>query len=176
MYNVGYMCFKDWGGEHDNDVCLSWMENAARLGHEKSSKILTSIYENGKFGVAPDAEKAAYWNKLSEAFASGIDGKWTASISMGPNGPPMDVIYNFKTEGDKLTGTTLGGGKESEIKEGKIDGNDFSFKIISLNMGNKSTFKYNGLFRGDTLKITMISDFGFRGPSQPMTFDAKRAE
>ena len=64
MYNVGYMCLNDWGGEHDNNVCLKWLENAAKLGHEKSLKILSKIYTEGMFGITPDAEKAAYWNNL----------------------------------------------------------------------------------------------------------------
>ena len=44
MYNVGYMCLNSWGGEYDTNVCLKWLENAGKMGHEKSAKILARIY------------------------------------------------------------------------------------------------------------------------------------
>jgi TPR repeat protein/diacylglycerol kinase len=61
MYNVGYMCLNRWGGERDPNVCLKWLETAAKMGHEKSEKILSRIYAKGLFGVTPDEEKATYW-------------------------------------------------------------------------------------------------------------------
>ncbi len=174
MYNVGYMCFKGWGGEHEANVCLRWMENAARMGHEKSSKILAGIYEKGKFGITPDAEKATYWRNLAEAFASGVDGKWEGSVP-GMGGAPMELSYEFKTDGDKLTGTTVGyGGKENEIKDGKIDGNNLSFTVESKFQGMKTTVKYTGLFFGDTIRLTFTSDMGSGQTSPPTTFDVKR--
>ncbi|MBN2419933.1 MAG: sel1 repeat family protein [Deltaproteobacteria bacterium] len=177
MYNVGYMCLNGWGGgEYENDICLKWIENAGKLGHEKSSKILAGIYEKGKYGVTPDAEKAAYWNNLAKAFAAGVDGKWKGSIP-GMGGKPMDISYEFKTEGDKLTGTTVGfGGKENEIKEGKVDGNNLTFTVESRFQGMKSTANYTGVFLGDTLKLTFTSNMGRGKASPPTTFDAKRAE
>lgn len=175
MYNVGYMCLNDWGGEHDNDTCLRWFESSAKLGHEKSVRILAKIYSDGMFGVAPDKEKAVYWEKLKKAYAEGINGKWEGSASMGM-GPPMKLDYDFKADGDNLTGTFVGfGGKEIEIKDGKIDGNNISFKIRVNNQGNVSTAYYTGLFLGDTLKLSFVSKMG-PGNAPPITFDAKRVE
>lgn len=67
MYNVGYMCIKGWGGEQDPNKCVQWLEKAAESGHTKSAKILSHIYKEGKYGIAPDKDKADYWNnKLEE--------------------------------------------------------------------------------------------------------------
>lgn len=176
MYNVGYMCFQDWGGEHDNDVCLRWIENAGKMGHEKSSKILARIYKEGMFGVTPDEEKSAYWNSMAEAFALGMEGKWEGSMP-GMRGAPVKVSYEFKTDGDKLTGTTVGfGGKEIDIKDGKINGNNISFTVETKFQGIKNTTNYTGLFLGDTLKLSYVSNMGRGGASPPVTIDLKRAE
>ncbi len=178
MYNVGYMCLNGWGGEYDTDVCLGWLEAAAKLGHEKAAKFLAKIYTEGMFNITPDETKSAYWSNLPAAFASGIDGKWEGSVSMGMGGAPMNLSYEFKTDGDKLTGTTIGyGGKKNPIKKGKIDGNNFSFTVESKFGGMKSTTNYTGVFLGDTLNLTFTSKMGRRGgTSPPMTFTAKRAE
>ncbi|MBN2761902.1 MAG: sel1 repeat family protein [Bacteroidales bacterium] len=181
MYNVGYMCLKGWGGEYESDVCLKWLENAGQFGHENSIKILIRIYKEGMFGVTPDQDKATYWENLQAAFASGIDGKWEGSVTMGEGGTPMDLSYEFKTDGDKLTGTALGAdGKKLQIKDGKIEGNDFSFSVDTNFGGMKTTINYSGTFYGDTLKLTFASQMGRGGPGgdapSPITFIARRAE
>jgi uncharacterized protein len=176
MYNVGYMCLNDWGGEHDNNVCLKWLENAAKLGHEKSARILSKIYTEGMFGISPDKEKATYWNNLQAAFAAGINGKWEGSASMGMGGPPMKLSYDFKTDGDMLTGTTVGyGGKKLKIKEGKIEGINISFKVDSNFQGMKSTSEYTGMFLGDTLELSFTTKMGGSPASPPMKVTVKRA-
>ena len=177
MYNVGYMCLNEWGGKHDNDTCLRWFESSAKLGHEKSVRILAKIYSDGMFGVAPDKKKAVYWENLKKAYEEGIDGKWGGSASTGM-GPPMKLYYNFKADGNTLTGTYIGfRGKKEEINDGKIDGNRISFSIKSNFQGNVSHVNYTGLFLGDTLKLTFISDAGPRNAKpKPISFDAKRVE
>lgn len=176
MYNVGYMCLNGWGGgDYDTDVCLRWMENAGKMGHEKSSKILARIYKEGMFGITPDKEKAAYWSNLAKAFAAGIDGEWEGSMP-GMGGKPMKLSYDFKTAGDKLTGTSAGyGGKKIDIKDGKVDGNNISFTVESKFQGNKSIVKYTGVFLGDILKLSFVSNMSPKD-SPPATIDLKRVE
>jgi len=58
MYHVGGMCLKGWGGEQNKSVCLKWLEEAAKLGHEKSGIMLYKIYAKGMYGIIPDEEKA----------------------------------------------------------------------------------------------------------------------
>jgi TPR repeat protein len=72
MYNVGYMCLEGWGGEQDTNVCIEWLETAAKSGHVRSAKVLSGIYEEGKFGIPPDERKASYWSNFA-AFLAGID-------------------------------------------------------------------------------------------------------
>ena len=76
MYNVGYMCLKGWGGKQDTGVCIRWLEAAAGSGHVRSAKVLSGIYSEGKFGITPDDEKAAYWDNLPavQAYAKGESG------------------------------------------------------------------------------------------------------
>jgi hypothetical protein len=178
MYNVGYMCFNGWGGgEYDTDVCLRWMENAGKMGHERSAKILAKIYKEGMFGVTPDEEKVNYWNNLQAAFAAGIDGKWKGSVPGMMGGAPMDLSYEFRTDGNILTGTTVGyGGNKTEIKDGKVDANNLSFTVESRFQGRRNTVNYTGVFLGDTIKLTFTSNRGPGGASRPTTFDAKRVE
>lgn len=177
MYNVGYMCLNGWGGEQDNDGCLGWLETAGKNGHAKSAKYLASIYTKGSYGITPDEEKASDWSNMVKSFAAGIDGKWAGSVPTGPDdAPPMVLSYDFKANGDKLTGTTIGfGGKAIKIKDGKIDKiNNLSFKVVSRAMGMKSTIEYTGVFLGETLHLTYTMAGG--PDSQPITFIASRTE
>jgi hypothetical protein len=193
MYNLGNMCLNGWGGEYDTNVCLGWLENAGKIGHEKSSEMLAKIYTEGLYGFTPDEEKATYWSNLSSAFAAGIDGKWEGSIPMGEDVPPMILSFEFKTKGDKLTGTSIGyGGRRIRIKNGKIDGNDFYFTVKSNLAGMRTTIDYTGTFLGDRLKLTYTtttetrrqrgsSTLNIKGNTgdavfPPVTFTAKRVE
>jgi hypothetical protein len=181
MFNVGYMCFNNWGGTYESDVCLKWLENAGEMGHEKSAKILTRIYTEGMFNVTPDTAKAAYWKEQDDAINAGIEGTWEGSIPPmgGPNPMPMDVTYKFKKEGETLSGVYINkgfGNKKSLIKEGKIEGNNFSFSIETNFMGNKTTTNYTGVFYGNTIKLTYTMPAGPDGTTPPpVTLIAKRA-
>ena len=110
------------------------------------------------------------------AFAAGIDGKWKGSASMGMGGPPMDLSYNFKTDGESLTGTYVGyGGKKLKIKDGKIDGINISFTVDSKFNGTKSTYEYTGMFLGDSLQLSFTTKMGDSPVSPPMTVTVTRA-
>ena len=154
MYNVGYMCLHDWGGEHDTNVCIDWLESAAKLGHIRSAGMLSQIYTKGMFDITPDEEKAFYWSDMAEGFAAGIDGTWTGTLSI-MGGPPMPITYNFKADGDVLTGTMSGGpGQWIPIKEGKIDGTNISFAVDVSFGPMKMTNNYTGVQVGNDLKLT----------------------
>jgi len=64
MYNIGYMCLNGWTGEIDPSQCIQWLEAAASRGHERSVKLLSSIYSKGKFGIPKDEKKAAQYSEL----------------------------------------------------------------------------------------------------------------
>ena len=190
MYNTGILCLKDWGGEQDKTVCLEWLEQAAKLGHEGSGKALNKIYEKGMYGVTPDEEEAAYWNDLIAGFAAGLDGEWIGEVPNSFGGPPMKLTFTFETDGNNLTGTMLGfGGRKNPLRGGKVDGNDFSFSIKSSFGGMSSTTEYTGTFFGDRLELTSINkpdpprrrraslnNARVAAESPPMTFIATRVE
>lgn len=66
LHNVAYMCLHGWGGEADPQSCMKLLEVAAQNGYAKSASALSKIYENGKFGVEPDEEKAKIWKDFAE--------------------------------------------------------------------------------------------------------------
>jgi hypothetical protein len=97
------------------------------------------------------------------AFGADIDGKWTGKYDSGMGGDPMNMEYTFKADGDKLTGTTIGGanGEQIAIKNGKIDGDKISFSVSVDMMGQEMSFDYKGELKGDKLKLKF--DMGGQG-------------
>ena len=108
------------------------------------------------------------------SFAGGITGKWVAEMAAaqggpgggagGPGGGPMKFTFDFKADGNKLTGTDTGPMGPHEILDGKIDGNKISFSV-KVNMGqNEMKIKYSGTFEGDKLTLKMDMGGGMGGP------------
>ena len=62
-------------------------------------------------------------------------------------------------------------GRSIEIKDGKMDGDKFSFKVTTENKQGERTAAYEGTVMGDHLKGIIK----FRGIGQSWTLDAKRA-
>ena len=59
---------------------------------------------------------------------SDLNGKWVGTIAT-PDGTNLDVTYNFKVDGDKLTGTALSPAGVVTIDNGKIADDKFSFSV-----------------------------------------------
>lgn len=77
-----------------------------------------------------------------------ISGHWTGKIMN-----TYDIIYDFKADGNKLTGTITGGrqdGKPEPISDGVIKGDSVFFNMPSQ-MGSDLYVK--GKVKGDTLSI-----------------------
>ena len=84
------------------------------------------------------------------AFAADIDGNWEGEMAGMGGGAPMKIAYNFKADGNTLTGTTKGmDGNDVAIKDGKIDGNNFSFVLEMMGM----SMPHTGTVNGDTLEL-----------------------
>ena len=108
---------------------------------------------------------------LAMAYAAAIDGKWVAQVP-GRQGT-QETTFNFKAEGDKLTGTVVNPRGETPISDGTIKGNDvaFSTKLSTPNGEFKLNFK--GTLAGDELKLTRTRE----GGDQPgQEFTAKRVK
>lgn len=65
---------------------------------------------------------------LCFALAADLNGKWAGQIKL-PDGTDLPVSYNFKVDGTKLTGTADSPNGSVSVDEGKIDGDNFSFKV-----------------------------------------------
>jgi beta-lactamase regulating signal transducer with metallopeptidase domain/tetratricopeptide (TPR) repeat protein len=186
MYNVGGMCLKGWGGEQDKALCLKWLEEAARLGHINSAEILNKIYEKGQFGIPRDKEKAAEWKDVAEGFKKGIQGRWAEAPPRAMGDQPLYLYFRFKVKDKKLTGSTLARStlagptqqakyKKLSIEDGKIDGNNISFKVANRWDGMDVTHYYTGTFLGNALRLSYTTDMGDGSDAgSPMTFVAER--
>jgi hypothetical protein len=119
----------------------------------------------------------------SLASAADLDGRWSWSEA-GRRGNSYTVTLTLKVSGTKLTGSITapgqggpgrgggggGGGDPQEIKisNGKVDGNDFSFKVTQQmgRGGMSTTTEYKGTFNDDKLEIE-IKRPGFGPNPQP---------
>ena len=106
-------------------------------------------------------------------WAADVTGKWTAEVQ-GRGGNPMTVTMNLKADGNNLTGTVSGRQGETDISDGKTDGDKVSFSVVREFNGNKVTQHYVGNVDGDTIHFTVTMEGGM-GNGQARKFDAKRA-
>jgi hypothetical protein len=108
---------------------------------------------------------------VAAAFAADVTGKWTYEMQ-GRQGNATTATLNLKADGNTLTGTVSGRGGETEITDGKIDGDNVSFKVVREFNGNKMTMKYTGKVTEDGLKLKVEAE----GSDRPAReFVAKRA-
>ena len=107
------------------------------------------------------------------AFAADVTGKWTFEQAGRGGGNPVTVTLTLKADGSKLSGTVVrpgrNGNMEAQISEGKVDGNNVSFKTVQDMGGNSITTDYSGTLSGDELKLK-ITRPGRDG--NPMTSEA----
>lgn len=109
---------------------------------------------------------------LMALWAADATGKWTAEMQ-GRNGS-MTVNMNLKADGAKLTGTVGGRNGDTDISDGKVDGDDVSFTVVREFNGNQIKQNYKGKLEGDTIHFTVTREGG-NGGGQARTFDAHRA-
>jgi len=111
------------------------------------------------------------------ALSADIDGKWSGQYNSGM-GDPMTLVYTFKADGNKLTGTSLGGPDTYiPIKDGKIDGNNISFVVVVDFGGQEMRFNYKGVLSGDQIELTF--EVAGAPPTEggaPQKFVVKRAK
>lgn len=104
------------------------------------------------------------------ALAADFNGKWTAQVET-PRGT-MPLTFNFHVDGSKLTGTVSTRRGDTEIQNGKVDGDNISFDQEMNFNGNDFKITYTGKADGaDSIKFTR--QMGDR-PGQEFT--AKRGD
>ena len=113
------------------------------------------------------------------ALAADITGVWSGTMSMGDN--QITLTYNFKQDGNKLTGTVVGPqGDPLALVDGKVDGDKVGFAVnVDMN-GNVAKFVSSGTIvssgttKGEeiaiTTKVENMPDF------PPMSITLKRTK
>ena len=105
------------------------------------------------------------------ALAADLGGKWVAQIP-GRDGQARETTFNFKVDGDKLTGTVSGRqGRDNPIAEGKVSGDTVTFVVAMERGGETVKQTYTGKIAGDEIKFKREG-----GQGQPREFTAKRAK
>jgi|SRR5579875_1188016 len=106
-------------------------------------------------------------------WAADATGKWTAEMQ-GRGGNTMTITMNLKADGSNLTGTISGPNGDTDISEGKVDGDNISFTVVREFNGNTFKQSYKGTINGDTIHFTVTMQGG-QGNGRSREFDAKRA-
>jgi hypothetical protein len=90
------------------------------------------------------------------ALAADVTGKWVGSVE-GPNGP-IELTYEFKADGEALTGSVSSAMGTQEISNGKVAGDVLSYEV-NLE-GGKITHTAKVSAAGDEITITATGDWG----------------
>jgi hypothetical protein len=108
-------------------------------------------------------------------FAAAIDGKWVSVRKVERDGQSFTITqtYELKADGEKLTGTVATSFGEMQMKtdilNGKLDGNSFSFTTVVSTPNGEFKMEYKGAVEGDMLKGAAGREGG-----QGRPFEAKR--
>jgi hypothetical protein len=86
------------------------------------------------------------------ALAADFNGKWTADVTT-PRGT-QTLTFDFHVDGTTLTGKVTSPRGESDITDGKIDGDSISFTQVMNFNGNEMKIVYTGKADGDTIKFS----------------------
>jgi hypothetical protein len=87
-------------------------------------------------------------------FAGDLNGRWEGSMNT-PNGD-FPIVFHFKVDGAKLTGSVEADVGNVEITDGKVDGDKFSFKTHL----NDSEITHEGTLSGDTIQLNIEGPWG----------------
>ena len=88
------------------------------------------------------------------ALAADVSGSWTGA--MGGDAGGMQLTFNLKQDGTKLTGSISNpqGGDPITISDGKVDGDKISFKVSF----NGINITHDGTINGDQITLESKSD------------------
>jgi hypothetical protein len=103
------------------------------------------------------------------SLAADVSGKWTAQVP-GRGGETRETSFNFKVDGDKLTGTMSTPQGEVPISDGKVSGDEISFTVSMNFNGNDVKLLFKGTVSGSEIKFTRQRE----GGSRVQEFTAKR--
>jgi hypothetical protein len=102
------------------------------------------------------------------ALAADFNGKWTADVQSRRG--TQTLTFEFHVDGSTLTGKVTTQRGDTDITDGKVDGDNISFSQVMDFNGNSMTITYKGTADGDNINFTR--QMGDRPATQ---FVAKRA-
>ena len=85
---------------------------------------------------------------------SAAGGHWQGTMDTADG--PLTVTYNFKVEGQVLTGTVESPMFSRSISEGKVNGDKISFKTSV----NGNSIEHQGTVSGDSIQLKNIGPYG----------------
>jgi hypothetical protein len=107
----------------------------------------------------------------ASSVAGDATGKWVAEFT-SPDGQTRQSTFNFKVEGDVLTGTVSGRSGDATIEEGLVDGDSISFSV-TRNWGQGDVkFHYAGTVQDDEIQMTVTIE----GRDRTFDLTAKRVQ
>ncbi|HTE00389.1 MAG TPA: hypothetical protein VK668_13945 [Mucilaginibacter sp.] len=87
------------------------------------------------------------------AVIADLNGKWTGVIKT-PDGNDLQVTYNFKVDGTKLTGTAESPAGTITVDDGTVTGDTFKFKVTV----DGNDYPHSGKLYADSCGLDI--DFG----------------
>lgn len=82
------------------------------------------------------------------AFAADVTGKWKSSVK-SPDGQEMEITFDFKQDGETVSGTAVGPMGEMKITEGSIKGDAIAFTVET----DQFKVVHKGTVAGDEMKL-----------------------
>ena len=108
---------------------------------------------------------------VTPAMAADVNGRWKGSMP-GREGNARDVSFDFKAGGAKLDGKFIGPqGRSIDITDGKIEGDNLSFKVALEFNGASFQMSYSGKLAGDEIQMKVVRE----GAPRAAEFTLKRA-
>ena len=98
----------------------------------------------------------AFITAIAIAAMADLNGKWKASLK-DPDGNDHPLHLVLKVDGDKLTGTAQADGPALDIQEGKVSGDDFSFKVTDDD-GNSIPVDGKYIAQGDSVSMNFTEN------------------
>jgi hypothetical protein len=113
------------------------------------------------------------WDAKRSATAGGLSGTWEWQSSFGDRTFTTQLV--LEEQGGQLTGKVSGrrGGRDSEIRNGRKEGDQVSFEVVRGFAGSESVSKYTGTLKGDEIIGKSESNFG--GEIRSRDWHARRA-
>jgi len=97
---------------------------------------------------------------VSLSLAADVNGKWKADFQ-GPDGVTRTSNFEFKADGEKLSGKMTSPRGDADISEGAVKGDDVSFAVVRKFNDQEFKISYKGKISGDIIVFKV--QFGDQG-------------